>query len=216
MQVLFSGLIEIFRDRRVVLAVTFRHGLMVQHSPSMHGTTMRPIRQLICLTATASPAAYSSGFTHMVTLRLPRTLPSMAISQRPLSPQALGLACRHVPTARRTARAFRVAAGPSTSSDGFTYLELELPTPLNSNVKKSAFIKSSTRVADCPPDRIPEFAFIGRSNVGKSSLINSLTNNDRLAKVSKEPGKRRWQLWVGDESTNYFWRPLPCRHDKAH
>ncbi|EFJ40821.1 hypothetical protein VOLCADRAFT_69046 [Volvox carteri f. nagariensis] len=68
-------------------------------------------------------------------------------------------------------------------------MQLDLPPPLNSNIRNAAFIKSSTRVADCPPDKLPEFALIGRSNVGKSSLINSLTRNDKLAKVSKEPGK---------------------------
>jgi GTP-binding protein len=76
------------------------------------------------------------------------------------------------------------------SKDNFRYLELELPPPVNSRIAKSAFVKSSAKVGDCPPSRgFPEFAVIGRSNVGKSSLINSLTGNDKLAKVSKEPGK---------------------------
>ncbi|GLC37751.1 hypothetical protein PLESTB_001473100 [Pleodorina starrii] len=107
------------------------------------------------------------------------------MATRPLTPQALGLACSRVPPARRVRTAIRLAAG---SSDGFQYMQLDLPPPLNSNIRKAEFIKSSTRVADCPPDKLPEFALIGRSNVGKSSLINSLTRNDKLAKVSKEPG----------------------------
>lgn len=52
------------------------------------------------------------------------------------------------------------------------------------------FVKSSASVKQCPPDRLPEFALIGRSNVGKSSLINTLTESPGLAKVSKEPGER--------------------------
>lgn len=56
-------------------------------------------------------------------------------------------------------------------------------------IKKAEFIMSNTQVEKCPaPDR-PEYAFIGRSNVGKSSLINMLANNKGLAKTSGRPGK---------------------------
>jgi GTP-binding protein len=51
------------------------------------------------------------------------------------------------------------------------------------------FIKSSTTLAQCPPPKKPEYAFIGRSNVGKSSLINMLTGIKGLAKTSSKPGK---------------------------
>lgn len=58
-------------------------------------------------------------------------------------------------------------------------------------IKDAKFIVSNTDVAKCPaPDR-PEYAFIGRSNVGKSSLINMLTNKKALAKTSGKPGKTR-------------------------
>lgn len=56
-------------------------------------------------------------------------------------------------------------------------------------IKQTQFIKSSTTEEQCPKSDKPEFAFIGRSNVGKSSLINLLTNNHKLAKVSGTPGK---------------------------
>ncbi|MDR1761177.1 MAG: 50S ribosome-binding GTPase, partial [Bacteroidales bacterium] len=56
-------------------------------------------------------------------------------------------------------------------------------------IKQTQFIKSSTTKAQCPKSDNLEFAFIGRSNVGKSSLINMLTNNSKLAKVSGTPGK---------------------------
>lgn len=56
-------------------------------------------------------------------------------------------------------------------------------------IKTAEFIKSSSRVEECPPADLPEYAFIGRSNVGKSSLINLLTNRGKLAKVSSKPGK---------------------------
>ena len=56
-------------------------------------------------------------------------------------------------------------------------------------IKSSNFIKSSSKTIDCPQNNIPEFAFIGRSNVGKSSLINMLTQNKKLAKISGSPGK---------------------------
>lgn len=57
------------------------------------------------------------------------------------------------------------------------------------DINTATYLISSAKVEQCPkPDR-PEYAFIGRSNVGKSSLINMLTNNSKLAKVSKTPGK---------------------------
>ena len=58
-------------------------------------------------------------------------------------------------------------------------------------IKKAAFAGSSTRVEQRPKPRLPEFAFIGRSNVGKSSLINMLTGNGSLAKTSSTPVKTR-------------------------
>lgn len=51
------------------------------------------------------------------------------------------------------------------------------------------FFKSSSNPSQCPPAKFPEFAFIGRSNVGKSSLINMLSNRKDLAKTSVKPGK---------------------------
>ena len=56
-------------------------------------------------------------------------------------------------------------------------------------IKSAEFIKSSTTLAQCPEAKIPEFAFVGRSNVGKSSLINMLTGHNSLAKISSTPGK---------------------------
>ncbi len=58
-------------------------------------------------------------------------------------------------------------------------------------IKEAKFLKSSVQIGQCPPTDLPEFAFIGRSNVGKSSLINMLTNNKNLAKTSGKPGKTR-------------------------
>ena len=56
-------------------------------------------------------------------------------------------------------------------------------------VKNAEFSLSAPTVAMCPKDTKPEYAFIGRSNVGKSSLINMLCNNKKLAKTSATPGK---------------------------
>lgn len=58
-------------------------------------------------------------------------------------------------------------------------------------IKKAEFIKSSQKISECPKTDLPEFAFIGRSNVGKSSLINMLTGRKKLAKTSTTPGKTR-------------------------
>lgn len=56
-------------------------------------------------------------------------------------------------------------------------------------IKSAEFVISNTDVSKCPKDNLPEYAFIGRSNVGKSSLINMLTNHKSLAKTSGKPGK---------------------------
>lgn len=56
-------------------------------------------------------------------------------------------------------------------------------------ITTAEFVISNSDVSKCPLERLPEYAFIGRSNVGKSSLINMLTNNKNLAKTSGKPGK---------------------------
>ncbi|MCF8328895.1 MAG: ribosome biogenesis GTP-binding protein YihA/YsxC [Crocinitomicaceae bacterium] len=56
-------------------------------------------------------------------------------------------------------------------------------------IKSVSFVVSNTDHKKCPDDGLPEFAFIGRSNVGKSSLINLLTGQKKLAKISSTPGK---------------------------
>ncbi|POO03917.1 GTP-binding ribosome biogenesis protein [Trema orientale] len=59
----------------------------------------------------------------------------------------------------------------------------------DAQVAQAEFVKSSVRTEDCPSDGLPEFALVGRSNVGKSSLLNSLVRRKRLALTSKKPGK---------------------------
>lgn len=59
----------------------------------------------------------------------------------------------------------------------------------NMEIKTAEFVISNTDVKKCPSGNIPEYAFIGRSNVGKSSLINMLTNRNKLAMTSSKPGK---------------------------
>jgi GTP-binding protein len=66
-------------------------------------------------------------------------------------------------------------------------LELHSPTP--PNYRGARFLLSAARLAQCPPDEGWEVAFAGRSNAGKSSAINSLTGNKKLAKTSKTPGR---------------------------
>jgi GTP-binding protein len=56
-------------------------------------------------------------------------------------------------------------------------------------IKNAQYIISNPDVASCPQSTLPEYAFIGRSNVGKSSLINMLCHNPKLAKTSQKPGK---------------------------
>ena len=58
-------------------------------------------------------------------------------------------------------------------------------------IKKAKFITSAAKLSQCPDYGLPEIALLGRSNVGKSSFINALTNNSKLAKTSNKPGKTR-------------------------
>ncbi len=57
------------------------------------------------------------------------------------------------------------------------------------DIKSATFVISNTDVSKCPTNNLPEYAFIGRSNVGKSSLINMLTQRKGLAMTSQKPGK---------------------------
>lgn len=58
----------------------------------------------------------------------------------------------------------------------------------HAQIKEVEFVKSSSRPKDCPKDDRPEFAILGRSNVGKSSLINALVRKKEVALTSKKPG----------------------------
>ena len=57
------------------------------------------------------------------------------------------------------------------------------------NFHKAVFTQSAPSIRECPPETGIEVAFAGRSNAGKSSAINALTNNHKLARVSKTPGR---------------------------
>lgn len=63
------------------------------------------------------------------------------------------------------------------------------PDPTTPNYRKAAYLTSAAKLAQCPPDEGWEVAFAGRSNAGKSSAINSLTGNRKLAKTSRTPGR---------------------------
>lgn len=71
-------------------------------------------------------------------------------------------------------------------------------------ISQAQFITSAPELAACPEKELPEVAFIGRSNVGKSSLLNMLTNRKELAKTSSQPGKT--------ELINYFLIPPKSGH----
>ena len=85
-------------------------------------------------------------------------------------------------------------------------------------ITNAIFSGSSTKVEQKPARRLPEFAFIGRSNVGKSSLINSLTGNGHLAKTSQTPGKTQLvnhflinDSWYLVDLPGYGYAKLPDR-----
>ena len=71
-------------------------------------------------------------------------------------------------------------------------------------IKEAEFIKSAPTLEQCPTSNFPEFAFAGRSNVGKSSLINYLTHHKKLARTSSEPGRTRMLNYYLINKSMYF------------
>ncbi len=71
-------------------------------------------------------------------------------------------------------------------------------------VESAEYIKSAMYLKDCPTDRLPEIAFAGRSNVGKSSLLNALLRRKKLALTSKTPGKTRTLNFFKVNEAIYF------------
>ncbi len=71
----------------------------------------------------------------------------------------------------------------------------------NPNYKKATFLLSAAKLSQLPSDKGIEVAFVGRSNAGKSSVLNQLTNNSKLARVSKTPGRTQHiNLFVLDDN----------------
>lgn len=68
----------------------------------------------------------------------------------------------------------------------------------------AAFITSAPSLNDCPDESLPEFCFAGRSNVGKSSLINRITNKKKLARTSNTPGKTQQMNYYNIDGRCYF------------
>ena len=88
-------------------------------------------------------------------------------------------------------------------------------------IKEARFLVSNTEVEKCPAADKPEYAFIGRSNVGKSSLINMLTKRKSLAKISGKPGKTRLinhflinDEWYLVDLPGYGYASLPLKERK--
>ena len=82
------------------------------------------------------------------------------------------------------------------------------PSPTSSNMKLK-YISSTVHPRNGPSDGMPEFAFIGRSNVGKSSLINMLAGRRNLAKISSNPGKTRTINHYLEEEMRFYLVDLP-------
>lgn len=88
-------------------------------------------------------------------------------------------------------------------------------------ITSATFVMSNSKVSKCPDTTLPEFAFIGRSNVGKSSLINMLTNQRGLAKTSSTPGKTQLinhffinENWYLVDLPGYGYAKMPLKAQK--
>ena len=80
------------------------------------------------------------------------------------------------------------------------------------NLHNAEFIRSVTSVADCPKDGLVQIAFAGKSNVGKSSVINKLLLRKNFARVGQGPGKTTHLLWTCRATAM---RRSPCRKKSA-
>ena len=85
-------------------------------------------------------------------------------------------------------------------------------------INQATFVKSSSDISQCPEPELPEYAFIGRSNVGKSSLINMICNRKNLAKTSSRPGKTQLinhflidEKWYLVDLPGYGWSKVSKR-----
>ena len=65
----------------------------------------------------------------------------------------------------------------------------------NINFRKTTFLKAAAKISQCPAQDLPEIVLCGRSNVGKSSLVNALADNSKLARTSSSPGKTRQVIY---------------------
>lgn len=72
------------------------------------------------------------------------------------------------------------------------------------NINNAEFYKSAVKQADYPTDNLPEIVLVGKSNVGKSSFINTMLNRKKLAKTSSEPGKTRLINFYNIDNKIYF------------
>jgi len=72
------------------------------------------------------------------------------------------------------------------------------------NFNHATFVTGAPSLNECPPENYPEFCFAGRSNVGKSSFINTLTNRNKLARTSNTPGKTQQMNYYLIDNQIYF------------
>ncbi|KAL9248831.1 GTP-binding protein-like protein [Drosera capensis] len=153
----------------------------LQDSPSMNRTQLGTCTMLLCL--------YRPWTPHLPTLSPLRTSPPLL---RLSSASTLSAATNSVPS---SSSPLFIPPGIDpdeqiTPSMILPYSNIVIgPYSGHSNIKDVEFVKGSVSVKDCPRDGRPEFAVLGRSNVGKSSLINSLVRRKEVALTSKKPGK---------------------------
>lgn len=93
-----------------------------------------------------------------------------------------------IPLQTRKLRPLAPRARLGKATEQSVHLKVDLPKAANTRAREAIFVGSSINLPGCPKETVPEFAVIGRSNVGKSSLINALAGVHNLATVSKKPG----------------------------
>lgn len=168
-----------------------RSGLSAQHAPLLAPRSPPAHASSTAAAALATPAAAAGPGPSSSRLAAHRQQQHV-VGIHPPPPR--GGRARDRRATAATAAAVAATArdvGPDLEDAGEPGPSTPPPRPTHTRVKTAEYAGSAVSLAGCPPPSVPEVALIGRSNVGKSSLINALTGRKGLAQVSKQPGKTR-------------------------
>ncbi|CAH9076815.1 unnamed protein product [Cuscuta europaea] len=158
--------------------------MLINHLPKLHlQLSMLASKPKLLITPTFSPKSVSgpiANFSTAALLQAPNIVGSNETSPLEISPGKLFFPPETDVSVETASFGSRILKGSNIVLSKYAG---------DAQVEQAEFVKSSVNTGDCPADGLPEFALVGRSNVGKSSLLNSIVRRKKLALTSKKPGK---------------------------